>query len=570
MALNARDAFSSALSLFSSLYEDMNPADLPEGLSPDCEDVWFLPGSVSTRPAFSRYLNTAVAGTPQILSVEDYPIPAGGHVGIFLDANGAVWQRNSDGTKTQLTTVNGTGLQFKAQSGFDKQFYAYYNATMAAKFSETPFVGVDVPRYFDGANFWRVTQDAPGAPPTISSVAVPSATVQGVGVPVTVNIAAGPNGIIWQDPFFYLYGGGAYWYRDFQVTTTTPHGLSTGQSVTIAGSTSTPSVNGTWGVVVTGPTTFQVGKGTPVNGAANGGGGTIGQTSASGTSLSRANNSVLAVTAAAHGFKAGWQVQIAGIANSSIGGGISSISRDANGIVTVVTASAHGLSVGMPFAISGVTNPDSSFDGTFTVATVISATSFTYALAGLAESSGAGTGNVQDIWIGKFIITSVPSTTSFTYFQLGPNDTTTGVGTATIVPLMAAGPRSAVLIFKSANGALTAPSLPIQFTSDGVNLIAAGNLAIGPDGTAQRIIAFTPAYGANYYYLTPSFVPTSAGQPEIFQPGTIINDNTTTSVILDFADTALTNGTQIDTTGNDLFAQVVLAPCLGVVEYKAA
>src|SRR5690349_18821262 len=133
MAINARDAFNSALSLFSSLYEDMAPTDLPEGLSPDNQDVWFLPGSVSTRPALSRYLGSPVGGAPQILSIEDYPTPAGAHVGIFLDSAGAMWQRNSDGTKTQLTSVNGAGIQFKAENAFNKQFYAYYNATLAAE-----------------------------------------------------------------------------------------------------------------------------------------------------------------------------------------------------------------------------------------------------------------------------------------------------------------------------------------------------------------------------------------------------------------------------------------------------
>jgi hypothetical protein len=562
MGLNARDSFNSALSLFSSLYQDMNPTDLPEGLSPDNQDVWFLPGSVSTRPAVKRYLNSAIGGTPQILSEDDFPLPSGQHVGIFLDANGAIWQRNTNGTTTQLTSVNAAGLQFKSETAFDKQFYAFYGAAVAASFSQSPFVGVDIPRYFDGSNFWRVTQDAPGAGPAVGVVSAPSATVQGAGVPVTVSIVAGPSGITGGE--IELIGKAIY-YTTLLITTSTPHGFSVGQSVTIAGSTSTPSVNRTWVVAaVDSATSFEITYTIKASLFTAGGGGTVGTTASSGNSMVRQSNFVSVNTAAAHGFQVGWQVQITGVANTSLGGGISTISRDANGVVTVVTASAHGLAVGNSFAIVGVTNPDTSFNGNFTVASVVSATSFTYKLGGTAVSSTGGTGNVQDVWTGKFIILSVPTTTSFTYQHLAPNDSTTATGTATIIPLMAGGLRSLVMMFKSLNGAITAPSIPIQVNGDGVNLLALSTIPIGPDGTAQRIIAFTPAFGSNYYYLSPSVVAASG----LATPGTIINDNTSTSAIIDFSDAALLDGTQIDILGNDLFAQVVLAPCLGVVEYQ--
>src|SRR6185503_9091227 len=253
MALNARDSFNSALSLFSSLYEDMNPADLPEGLSPDCQDVWFLPGSVSTRPAVSRYLGSAVSGTPKILSIEDYPVPSGVHVGIFADANGAIWQRNSDGTKTQLTTLNGSGIQFKACNAFTKQFYGYYNATMAAQFSSTPFVGVDIPRYFDGTNVWRVTQDAPGAPPSFSNVTIAASSLTGnivrtlgiVSAQTTTNhnMQVGFQFTLTGQANVNIGGGIAAISRDgngvVTVQTTTAHGEVAGALVCITGVTDT-------------------------------------------------------------------------------------------------------------------------------------------------------------------------------------------------------------------------------------------------------------------------------------------------------------------------------------------
>lgn len=59
------------------------------------------------------------------------------------------------------------------------------------------------------------------------------------------------------------------------------------------------------------------------------------------------------------------------------------------GTVTVTTSDAHGLAVGEEIVIAGV--DDASFNGTFTVASVTSATTFTYTQAGSDTTSGNGT-----------------------------------------------------------------------------------------------------------------------------------------------------------------------------------
>lgn len=61
----------------------------------------------------------------------------------------------------------------------------------------------------------------------------------------------------------------------------------------------------------------------------------------------------------------------------------------ATNVVTITTVSAHGFAVGNPVQISGVT--DTSFIGTFLVATVPSATTFTFAQNGADATSGGGT-----------------------------------------------------------------------------------------------------------------------------------------------------------------------------------
>jgi uncharacterized repeat protein (TIGR01451 family) len=61
----------------------------------------------------------------------------------------------------------------------------------------------------------------------------------------------------------------------------------------------------------------------------------------------------------------------------------------ATGIVTITTSSPHGLNIGQSLTIAGVT--DTSFNGTFTIQDVPTATTLTYAQAGAAATSGSGT-----------------------------------------------------------------------------------------------------------------------------------------------------------------------------------
>lgn len=67
---------------------------------------------------------------------------------------------------------------------------------------------------------------------------------------------------------------------------------------------------------------------------------------------------------------------------------ITSAVRSSN-VVTITTAEAHGYPVGMSVLIAGVT--DSSFDGTFTIASVPTSTTFTYAQTAADASSSGGT-----------------------------------------------------------------------------------------------------------------------------------------------------------------------------------
>jgi hypothetical protein len=288
----------------------------------------------------------------------------------------------------------------------------------------------------------------------------------------------------------------------------------------------------------------------------------------------------------------GFWISILNANNSLVQGpswNLSLIQRDVSGLVTVtIDTQLSNLPVGASLYIAPTDTADFP-TGYQTVYQVLSSsaghTVFTFtSLNAVAAASSAG-GSVHQTWSPAFgtygnaaQITAVgfdPDNGWFFQFaQLGPDavlnvDSDPNTPQARVQAQAAAGPRNAVVMFASDDGAITAPSIPVGLAvSGGTSLIQATNIPIGPPGTVRRIIAFTPAEGAHYYYISPVTIPQLGASAPIVATGTVIDDNVTTSAVLDFSDTQLTDGTQIDIAGNNLFNQVVLAPCLGVIEYQ--
>src|SRR5205085_2079786 len=153
------------------------------------------------------------------------------------------------------------------------------------------------------------------------------------------------------------------------ITTTTPHGLAAGDTVDINGVTDT-SFNGQFAIVsVPSPTTFTYAQASQSD-------------SNSGNGTARATETVsqfifwgLLDFKALANFdlfsfgRATWQV-----AAPSAGGAVR-----ASGTTTITTTTPHGFTVGSPVAVAGVS--DSSFNGQFSVATVLTPTTLTYGKA---------------------------------------------------------------------------------------------------------------------------------------------------------------------------------------------
>ena len=62
------------IEIFGGLVTDMSPADLPHGVSPDCQDVAFGSGDVATRPGLQALFGP-LAGNPTVNYLKTYITP---------------------------------------------------------------------------------------------------------------------------------------------------------------------------------------------------------------------------------------------------------------------------------------------------------------------------------------------------------------------------------------------------------------------------------------------------------------------------------------------------------------
>ena len=192
-----------------------------------------------------------------------------------------------------------------------------------------------------------------------------------------------------------------------------------------------------------------------------------------------------------------------------------------NNVVTITTTTAHNLYPGATVLIAGVV--DATFNGTFLVQSVPSTTTLTYQQLGAASNSGGSSGSA----------------------------------TATLAPQLSAGVHQVSVLFQTRQGYLTQPSPPVTWTASGGRRVQLTGipLPLGDANVVARVLAFTPAGGASFYY-------TSGLESS---PRMIIADTSTTTVTLDFSDTALLAGTLAD----PLFRLVELGECAGVIGYSS-
>jgi hypothetical protein len=350
-----------------------------------------------------------------------------------------------------------------------------------------------------------------------------------------------------------------------------------------------------------------------------------------------------------HGLAPAESVNIIGVVGAAVGGGISTV-EFSGGLCTITTVSAHNRSVGDQVKVVANTYPAAS--GLWTVSTVPSPNSFSFAaapptpissggggawglfkdiliggsidpaigasvgtgigLAGFSSTTwtpygGADTGTVTTvwplvdssngqnyftvvtcptptqftvqmtyndgtwtggtvgfIWEGTYFVTAVPSATQFQYQQYGPDGATSALGTATPYGQATPGIHQAQVSYLLASGDITAPSPPVTFVANGGQYLQV-TMSIGPSNVVGRIVQFTGALGAYFYYIpVPAII-----NGILVSTATQIDDNTTQTIIMDFADNTLYAAQAVSMPGNNLAAQVVLGPCAGHFTYAS-
>src|SRR5580700_5275897 len=132
--------------------------------------------------------------------------------------------------------------------------------------------------------------------------------------------------------------------------------------------------------------------------------------------------------------------------------------------------------------------------------------------------------------------------------QVGPGEGP-ALADSTLTGNISPGVHECVVVFVTRQGFWTAPSPVTSWTAAGSKQVTVTNIPTGPANVVQRLLAFTAEGGASFFHVPDSMV---------------IDDNTTTSLTVDFSDTILLAGVSMDY----LFAQIELPDQLGVIDYS--
>jgi hypothetical protein len=415
VAFNKSGGKDVALSVFGGLVTEMAAPDLPEGVSPACQDVAFVPGSAFSRPGLAKYFATALSAggpldlVPTVTYGKTFITPLGVIYNLWLDSNGLLYYENvstAPGVVNVLAAVQ-PGSYAKSVTAFGREYIAI---------SDTQH-GSDVPLQWDGTNLDRVTQDGPGAPPVVASVTLPPVEMEASSLSPVTPVEADPATLV----------GGQYTQINL-FTSSSVAGLLVGQQITIAGYTggTHTAMNGTWTILTIYPgspnsliVVSAILPSTTVYSTQTSG---VTWVVVTGFTMQRANNVVTVTTSEPHNLQPGFQAQITGIPTAAVGGGIASVvidNEDLPGEATVTTNDPHGLLPGCLVSltgISGVAVGTAITSAVWNGGLVTVTTSAAHGLAPGANITIATTGDTPAGYFdGTWTVIDTPTTTTFTY-----------------------------------------------------------------------------------------------------------------------------------------------------------
>lgn len=503
---------------------------------------------------------------------------------LVLDATGILWDEDVDtapGVLNSIATTIEPNTYAKSVTFDDVEYIALSDLSN----------GTDVPRLWNGRWLDRVSQVGPGAPPsvattasgsTITSITQNPSFVMPTGAHDFLLVSAGPSA---QGSFGLPATPGNVMTIVPRAAFVSPAYLKVGSNIQISGF---PSINGN--NVNNDPTgvarpafytitslsqpvpgllsydwiTFQVPFTTFYN-----------QPAAPGCTI-QATIATLTAAQQVPFLEVGNQFTVAGASLTGYDGTfivvttpnaaqlqITNTSLTANVAQYVFTLISGSAPVpGQFVTVTGTLNGNGIFNVVNAVITAASPTTFSISIVSALNITSTPEANANGIISG----------TIFTFDPVGvvtnPIIGNSVGGTISTSGVLGVGVRSCVAIFQTRNGALTGCSPPVQFNITlTASAIVVSNIPIGPPNTTARILAFTGAGGANYFWIAQPVTVTSNGQ-NVTYSSTLINDNLTTQVTLSFPDTVLLTGDGIDIQGNNLFAQEELGSCVGFLSYS--
>lgn len=204
-----------SLSLFSGLNTELSATDVPEGVSPDNQDMVYVPGGTSSRPCLHKLFGVPFAANPSVNYEKTYRQPNGNPLNLYLDALGVLRTEdvvNAPGAAGILASVAAGCFCNSVTAENGKEYFAFNDGVH----------GVDIPRQFDGTFLDRVSQDGPGASVTSVQDYIATVAINSIGAISNWLIAAGPGGAT-QSGFIVT------------ITTTLAHGYIPGQQVFVVG-----------------------------------------------------------------------------------------------------------------------------------------------------------------------------------------------------------------------------------------------------------------------------------------------------------------------------------------------
>jgi hypothetical protein len=555
------------ISQFLGLRTDTPASKCSLEYSPDCADVVFSVGGVSTRPP----LRVELTMPAEIVYDKEFQGRDGNTYRVVVDINGAMWSVASSGIPTQIDSVV-PGASVTSVTAYGREYMAFFNANG----------GCDAPRQWDGKNLYRVAQGGPGAAAVFapSELTTDKYQITGIRQP-----AAQSRGYSY---FLQSSGPGSttpgttvtFYYSDSTLAgpdTDLVDAFNSGFPVYVYASfTGGPSVQGPYTVLVTdigeaqppGQSrkfyyfTFEVLTTAYIYYQGSGHGGYTANyqrtlaTITTGTAVPGVSvgDNITITGASVSAWNADWAVQQTPLSGAmavtqvSLTGGVATYNYQ----VTSGVAPIAGESITVTITTD---NPLNVTNGTIASATGGALGSFT--VAGFAGTdippesvSGTAVTAGTEFLIDPALLVVGTSTSPIYPASNGGYIVFAGT-TATISP----GDRQAVVFFITETDFDTAPGPIAKFTIPAnTNAIAVSGLPIGPANVKARAVALTPANGSRFFcMLLPSSV-----NGVITGTSTVVNDNTSDTATFVFSDDALQTGIAIDVPGNNLFQQVTL------------